>query len=103
MSEGLANQATQLHTVSQDLSLQVATLNASLAATQAIVNQAREETRISSELRNETENSVMMILSQVSQLQIASSMSYCARGKLNDTHVNFRYCTESSKHYAGLC
>ena len=77
MSEGLENQATQLYTVSQDLSLQVATLNISLVETLAVVNQAREETSISSELRNETENSIMMVLNQVSQLQIASSMSYC--------------------------
>lgn len=73
MSEGLANQTTQLYTVSQDLSLQAATLNTSLVATQAIVNQARKEARVSSELRNETENSIMMVLNQVSQLQIASS------------------------------
>lgn len=75
ISEGLTNQATQLYTVSQNLSLQVATLNTSLRATQAIVDQAREEVSIFDDLINETENSVSLTLNRAAQLHIASSMS----------------------------
>lgn len=75
MSEGLENQVTQLYTVSQNLSLQVTSLNTSLVATQARVNQARQDAIMFGEVRNGTENSAMMALNQVSELEIASSMS----------------------------
>lgn len=75
MSEGVVNQATQLYALSQNLSLQVTSLNTSLGATQARVNQSRQELNMFSELKRDTENSVMLALNQVSQLQMTSSMS----------------------------
>ena len=100
-SEGLANQAYQLYTVSQNLSLQVATLNASLVRTRIAVNRTREEANVFSELRNETENSVALTLNQVSQLQIASGIIMMCQS----LHYifNFRCCTESSECCPRFC
>ena len=105
MSEGLENQANQLYSASQNLSYQVEMFNGSLGATEASVDQARQEVNTFSELRNETENSVTLALNQVSQLQMASGMYYAlvALG-ISQLHIcHFRYCAESSGHPAGLC
>ena len=72
MSEGLENQVNQLYSASQNLSYQVTMFNGSLGATEARVDQARQEANTFSELRDDTENSVMLALNQTSQLQMTS-------------------------------
>jgi len=73
ISEGLTDRAIQLYNMSRRLSSQLVTLNTSLEMTRDVINQARMEALVSRQLRNETHDSVMSTLNQVSQLQIASS------------------------------
>ena len=101
MSEGLENQANQLYDTSQNLSYQVTVFNTSLGATEARVDRARQEANMFSELRNETENSVMLALNQVSQLQMTSGIYVLVVLRMGQLYIRyFRYCTESSGYTA---
>ena len=97
MSEGLADRATEVYSLAQNLTSTLNITHYGLGQIQATVDRANKKASI---LRNEIENSVELALNQVSQLQNASSMLYHVRNNLTTYELctYFRYRTISSEY-----